>query len=81
MSRQQIILPQHGASMTDADLVEWSVAVGDRIEAGETVCVVEAAKAQMEIESPYTGTIISLDVEIDENVAVGAPLATIEVED
>lgn len=81
MSLQTIVLPQHGASMTDAYLVEWSVQVGDHIEAGATLCTVEAAKAQMDIECPYTGTIVSLEAEVDDNVSVGEPLATIEIQD
>lgn len=81
MSIKQVKLPQHGASMTDADMVEWCVQVGDHIEAGQTLCRVAAAKAEMDLESPYTGTIVTLDAEVDDNIEVGAVIATIEVAD
>ena len=39
------------------------VAVGDRVEAGQTLCIIEAMKIMNEITAPVSGVIASIDVE------------------
>ena len=40
--------------------VNVSVAVGDRVEAGDTVAVIEAMKMESSISAPVTGTVESI---------------------
>jgi acetyl-CoA carboxylase biotin carboxyl carrier protein len=39
------------------------VAVGDRVEAGQTLCIIEAMKIMNEITAPVSGVIASINVE------------------
>ena len=44
------------------------VAVGDRVEAGQTVCIVEAMKLMNEVATPEAGTVAEIAVENGEAV-------------
>ena len=50
------------------------VKVGDRVKAGEAVCILEAMKLMNEIESDYDGTIAEILVENGQAVEYGQPL-------
>jgi acetyl-CoA carboxylase biotin carboxyl carrier protein len=50
------------------------VEVGDRIRAGQTVCIIEAMKLMNEIESEVSGQIIEILVMNGEPVEYGQPL-------
>ena len=51
---------------------------GDKIEKGQTLCIVEAMKLMNEIESDYAGTIKKVLVSDGEMVEYGQPLFEIE---
>lgn len=80
---------RRGAS-TDADgprqlkapmpgrVVRLLAAVGDAIEEGQGIVVIEAMKMQNELRSPKTGKLVRLDVAIDDTVGAGAVLAVVE---
>ena len=57
---------------------EEFVSEGDRIEKGQTLCIIEAMKLMNEIESDYTGTIKKVLVKDGEMVEYGQPLFEIE---
>ena len=59
----EIRLPELGSDMVEADLVQWLVAPGDRIEAGDLIAEIETDKATVEFESPVSGVIAELCVE------------------
>lgn len=50
------------------------VQVGDRVEKGQTIAIVEAMKLMNEIESEYTGEILEVLVKNGEMVEYGQPL-------
>jgi pyruvate dehydrogenase E2 component (dihydrolipoamide acetyltransferase) len=68
-------MPALGADMEAGILAEWLVKPGDKIEAGDVVCVVETQKGAIEVEIFETGTIAELLVHVGEEVPVGASLA------
>lgn len=76
---REIIMPQHGSQMLDGDIIEWLVVVGDKVEEGQALVEIEAAKAAFTIESPVKGIIKTIDVQEDDNVDVGEVIATLEV--
>ena len=46
-----ILVPQLGNEVTEAEVTEWVVAVGDHVKSGEVVVVISTTKAALEIES------------------------------
>ena len=53
------------------------VEVGDHVEKGQVVCIVEAMKMMNEIKSDYSGKIVSIDVEDGQPVEYGQHIITI----
>jgi pyruvate/2-oxoglutarate dehydrogenase complex dihydrolipoamide acyltransferase (E2) component len=72
----EIRIPQLGFSMTEGTIVEWLVADGDTIEAGQPIYAMEADKATQEIESPSAGVIKLIGVE-GETYEIGSVIAEI----
>ena len=52
-----LLLPQWVMGMNDGMVVRWLKSEGDRIETGEPVVEIEAAKVTGEVESPAPGTL------------------------
>lgn len=50
------------------------VEVGDRIQSGQTVCIIEAMKLMNELETEVSGEIVAILVENSEPVEFGQPL-------
>ena len=80
----QIEMPQLSSQADEegaeagATLASWLVGVGDSVEEGEVIAELETDKATVELESPATGTIGSLDVaEGTEGIKPGAILGVI----
>jgi len=70
-------LPDIGEGLTDAEIVEWSVAVGDSIAEGAQLCEVETAKAVVELTSPWGGVVLHRGGEAGDTIAVGGVLVVI----
>ncbi|PXX66323.1 pyruvate dehydrogenase E2 component (dihydrolipoamide acetyltransferase) [Nocardia tenerifensis] len=67
-------LPDLGEGLADAELVSWSVGVGDEVALNQTIAEVETAKAVVALPSPFAGRVVELLAEPGETVLVGAPL-------
>lgn len=80
MSLTQFRLPDVGEGLTDADISQWYVAVGDEVAVDQNLCEIETAKSAVELPSPVAGTIREILVPAGENVPVGTPLVTIEAD-
>lgn len=74
----QIVMPQLGNEIEEAQVDAWLKAVGDRVEKGEQIVTITTPKVTMEIEAPASGTITDILVLADELANVGAVLGTIE---
>ena len=68
-------MPSLGADMDAVTLLEWRVAVGDRVARGDVVGLIETEKATMELESFVDGIVEALLVEPGTKVPVGTVLA------
>lgn len=62
------------------DIVEILVNVGDTVEVEQSLVVLESDKATMEVPSPAAGTVLSLAVEVGDQVGEGSALCTLSVE-
>ncbi|GAA4427370.1 dihydrolipoamide acetyltransferase family protein [Georgenia halophila] len=77
---QQFRLPDVGEGLTEADIVTWSVAVGDTVATNQQLCEIETAKSVVELPSPYAGRVHELLAEEGATVAVGSPIVVIDVD-
>ena len=72
-------MPQMGESVTEGTILEWRKAVGDAVEADETLVEVSTDKVDAEVPSPAAGTIAKILVAEGDTVEVGQVLAQISV--
>ncbi|MFF4054727.1 dihydrolipoamide acetyltransferase family protein [Streptomyces sp. NPDC001708] len=70
-------LPDLGEGLSDAELLEWKVAVGDTVSHDQVVAEVETAKSVVALPSPFAGTVTALHCPAGEAVRVGAPLLSV----
>ncbi|MGY1705167.1 dihydrolipoamide acetyltransferase family protein [Geodermatophilus sp. SYSU D00697] len=78
MSLRQFRLPDVGEGLTEGEILQWLVAVGDTVTVNQPLCEVETAKAAVELPSPYAGTVTELLHEVGTTVDVGTPIITID---
>lgn len=76
----KIPLPKIGESTTEAKIVEWLKQPGDFIKKDEIFAVIGTDKVDSEIFSEYEGKLVEILVQAGEEVEVGKPIATMEVE-
>jgi 2-oxoglutarate decarboxylase len=74
----QIAMPEMGESVTEGIVLEWHVAEGDTVSEGDTIVSVSTDKVDAEVPAPTGGVITKLLAQVDDEVAVGAPLAEME---
>jgi pyruvate/2-oxoglutarate dehydrogenase complex dihydrolipoamide acyltransferase (E2) component len=72
-----VTMPQMGVSVAEGTVVAWRVAVGDRIEADETICEISTDKIDTEVPAPVGGIVAEIVVPIEATVEVGTVLARI----
>ena len=71
------LLPDLGEGLTEAELVNWLVSVGDEIRVDQPIAEVETAKSMVEVPSPYAGTVAVLHGEPGQTLDVGKPLISV----
>ncbi|WP_422756163.1 dihydrolipoamide acetyltransferase family protein [Micromonospora sp. WMMD708] len=71
------LLPDLGEGLSEAEIVEWKVAVGDVVTVDQSVVEVETAKAVVDVPCPYAGRVVALHGAAGETRPVGQPLITI----
>jgi len=76
----EIRVPDVG-DFTDIPVIEVLVAVGDQVDAEQSLVTLESDKATMEVPAPTAGVIRSLDVSLDDLVSEGALIATLEADE
>ncbi|MCW4465224.1 2-oxo acid dehydrogenase subunit E2 [Glutamicibacter sp. MNS18] len=77
MNAAQIFkLPDLGEGLTESEVLNWKIRVGQRVELNQVIAEVETAKAVVELPSPYAGVVEQLHAEAGEVVPVGSPLVT-----
>jgi len=72
-----VLMPKLGLTMTEAEIVEWKVAPGDRVAVGDIILVIETEKSSSDIEALDAGVIEALLVQPGDVVPVGTVIATL----
>ncbi len=78
---KEVRLPQLGQTMEEGTIVNCLLKVGDEVKKGDVIFEIETDKATLEMESPADGFVKHILVEVDETLAVGAPLLVLGEED
>ncbi|MGB8382631.1 MAG: biotin/lipoyl-containing protein, partial [Dermatophilaceae bacterium] len=78
MPTQEFRLPDPGEGLTEAEIVEWKVAVGDTVKVNDIVVEIETAKSLVELPVPFAGTVVALLVAEGETVEVGTPIIAVD---
>ena len=73
-------MPDVGEGVAEAEVVEWHVKVGDRVDEDQHLVDVMTDKATIDIESPVAGTVVEVAGEVGDVIAIGSMLLVIEVE-
>lgn len=79
MGTYAIKLPDIGEGTAEAELVEWTVKVGDEVAEDDIVAAVMTDKATIEIPSTNTGKVVWLGAAVGDKIAVGSDLLRLEV--
>jgi 2-oxoglutarate dehydrogenase E2 component (dihydrolipoamide succinyltransferase) len=74
----EVVMPQMGVSVSEGTITRWTKAVGDRIEADETIVEISTDKVDTEVPSPAAGTVTALEAQEGETVPVGTRIAVID---
>ncbi|MFZ3569513.1 dihydrolipoamide acetyltransferase family protein [Streptomyces sp. BH097] len=72
-------LPDLGEGLTEAEIVQWLVGVGDVVAVDQPVVEVETAKAMVEVPCPYGGVVTARFGDEGSELPVGAPLLMVAV--
>src|SRR5271170_4423112 len=81
MSRYVFRLPDLGEGTVSAEIVAWLVKPGDQVADGQPIAEMSTEKAVVELPSPVTGKVISLNGVPGDAIAVGNELIVFESAD
>ncbi|WP_310413044.1 dihydrolipoamide acetyltransferase family protein [Chamaesiphon sp. OTE_8_metabat_110] len=77
MAIREVFMPALSSTMTEGKIVSWQKSPGDKVEKGEIVVVVESDKADMDVETFYSGFIAAIVVQAGESAPVGSAIALV----
>ena len=75
---QEFRLVDIGEGLTEAEIVSWLVAVGDRVVEDQPVVEIETDKAVVEMPAPVTGTVVALGGDVGSVISVGEVLIVVD---
>jgi pyruvate dehydrogenase E2 component (dihydrolipoamide acetyltransferase) len=78
MAMVAVHMPKYGMTMESGLIVEWLVQVGDQVQEGQSIAIINTEKVETELEAPTSGTIVEIRAEEDSEVPVGEIIAHIE---
>ena len=71
-------LPDIGEGLSEAELLEWTVKVGDRVTEGDEVAMISTDKVNVDLTSPATGVVTGLFGEPGDVINVGTLIMRID---
>ena len=75
---EKITVPTLGESVTEATVSKWLKSQGEKVTADEPLVELETDKVNVEVPSPTSGVLGSIDVKEGETVNVGSLLGTVD---
>ena len=80
MAQFELQMPKLGESIEEATITKWFVKVGDKIDDDDVLLEIATDKVDSEIPSPVSGTVVKINFNQDETVAVGTIIAVIDTD-
>ena len=77
---QTFSMPDVGEGLTEAEVLEWRVTVGDMLTVNQVIAEIETAKAAVELPSPFAGRVQALLVGVGVTVRVGTPIIRVDTQ-
>lgn len=77
---ERFTMPDAGEGLTEAEIVAWHVAVGDRVTVNQTIVEIETAKSLVELPSPFAGVVSEILAEVGTVVEVGVPIIVVDTD-
>lgn len=77
---KQVFVPDIG-DYKEVSVIEVMVKVGDTVKAEDTLLTLETDKAAMDVPSPYTGVIKSLNIKVGDKISQGSLIMSMECAD
>jgi len=74
---EQILVPPLGESITEATVSKWLKNVGEEVNTDEPIVELETDKVNVEVPSPSSGTLTSIEVNEGDTVEVGSILGVV----
>ena len=74
VDQTEIFMPALSSTMSEGKIVSWLKQVGDHVEAGEALMVIESDKADMDVEAFEDGYLAAILKDEGEMADVGAPV-------
>ncbi len=77
---ERFLMPDAGEGLTEAEIVEWKVKVGDTVKVNDVILEVETAKSLVELPSPFSGLVTEILGAEGDLVDVGAPIMVVDTD-
>ena len=74
---EAVNLPRLGDTVDEVLVLEWLVSVDSQVIQGDSLVRVETDKVDVEVESPITGRVDEILVNVGEEVKTGSPICRI----
>ncbi len=74
---KEFLLPDIGEGLVEGEIVKWFVHEGDQIQENDPLVEVMTEKVNVEIPSPFAGTVVKIYAEEGQVVNVGEPIVAI----
>jgi pyruvate dehydrogenase E2 component (dihydrolipoamide acetyltransferase) len=75
---QEFTFPDVGEGITEGEIVKWLISVGDTVTEDQNIVKIETDKAVVDIPSPFSGKVISINFKEGESVKVGEVLLVVD---
>ena len=73
-----IIIPNLGNEISEAEITEWLVGAGEEVEEGDVVLLISTTKTALEIEAPVSGKISQINFSEGDLIQIGDVVGQIE---
>lgn len=80
MALIDMLMPKMGESIMECTVIQWLKQPGERVEADDSILEVATDKVDTEVPASHSGILKELLVKDGDVVAIGSPVARIEVE-